>query len=251
MDNYQFCVEWAASQRLAPQASVLDYGCGAGQIVKALRSRGVDARGCDVFYEGGDYSAQVGTELLGDTIRRIGPDGRIPFDDESFDLVINNQVMEHVVDLERVLAEIHRVLKPGGRVLSLFPDRGVWREGHCGIPFLHWFPKGSRPRIYYAAGLCALGLGYHKQGKTPLQWSAAFCDWLDRWTWYRSNAEIDAAYGRNFSEFRHLEAAWLQQRLGERARVLAWLPEALRRMIVTKLGCRVFVVRKSAAGVCA
>ena len=36
-----------------------------------------------------------------------------------------------------VLAKISRVLKPGGMVLSLFPDKGVWREGHCGIPFLH------------------------------------------------------------------------------------------------------------------
>jgi len=55
---------------------------------------------------------------------------RTPFVTGSFDLVINNQVLEHVTDLDVVVHEIARVLKPGGSCLSLFPDKGVWREGH-------------------------------------------------------------------------------------------------------------------------
>ena len=35
-------------------------------------------------------------------------------------------------------SKIHRVLKPGGTLLSLSPDKSVWHEGHCGVPFLHW-----------------------------------------------------------------------------------------------------------------
>ncbi|MFO1468925.1 MAG: class I SAM-dependent methyltransferase [Steroidobacteraceae bacterium] len=183
MTNYEFCAWWVERQRPGADAQVLDYGCGAGQIVTLLRARGIDARGCDVFYEGGDYSAQVQVELLGAAIRRMGEDGTIPFPDASFDLIVNNQVMEHVLDLDRVLSEIARVLKPGGRVLSLFPDRGVWREGHCGIPFLHWFPKRSRPPgSQYAAVLRAAGLGNHKQGKSILHMGEDFCIWLDRWT---------------------------------------------------------------------
>jgi len=44
----------------------------------------------------------------------------------------HQQVLEHATDLDVVVHEIARVLKPGGSCLSLFPDKGVWREGHCG-----------------------------------------------------------------------------------------------------------------------
>jgi len=93
--------------------------------------------------------------------------------------VIDNQVMEHVRDLDGVLGEIQRVLKPGGMVLNLFPDRSVWREGHCGIPFLHRFGKKSRLRVRYAAACRGLGLGYHKGEKSVMGWSEDFCRWLD------------------------------------------------------------------------
>ena len=56
--------------------------------------------------------------LLGTTIRELGPDGSIPFPDGFFDLVTNNQVMEHVEDLDAVLAEIARVLDLHPRKVS-------------------------------------------------------------------------------------------------------------------------------------
>ena len=71
-------------------------------------------------------------------------------------------MIEHVENLELTLAELHRVLKPGGRILSAFTHKAVWREGHCGVAFLHWFPKRSRARYYYALVCRALGFGYHK-----------------------------------------------------------------------------------------
>ena len=240
MTNYEFCAWWVQRQRSGADAHVLDYGCGAGQIVTLLRARGIDARGCDVFYEGGDYSAQVQGGLLGAAIRRMGEDGAIPFPDASFDLIVNNQVLEHVLDLDRVLSEFARVLKPGGRVLSLFPDRGVWREGHCGIPFLHWFPKRSRPRVWYAAVLRAAGLGNHKQGKSILRWSEDFCDWLDRWTHYRPNREIDPCFERWIGRPQALEEVWLARRLGRRSASIGWAPTTLRRFIVNKFAGRVF-----------
>jgi len=51
---------------------------------------------------------------MNSTIRRMKR-GRIPFDDGTFDYVINKEVMEHVENLDEALAEIHRVLKPGGK----------------------------------------------------------------------------------------------------------------------------------------
>lgn len=246
MNNYQFCVQWVLDQGPQENIRVLDYGCGAGQIVKELRTARIDAFGCDVFYEGGDSSKLLEDGVLGGVIKRM-EGSKIPFDHESFDFIINNQVLEHVEDLDSVLSEIDRVLKPGGKVLSLFPHKGVWREGHCGIPFLHWFPKKSYLRIYYAAVFRLLGFGYHKGDKTVMQWSKDFCDWLDKWTWYRSLTNIQRAYSRYFEYTQHIEEIWLRCRFGKRDSIIRYVPRALQQSIVRKLGGLVFISLKPRA----
>jgi SAM-dependent methyltransferase len=47
----------------------------------------------------------------------------MPFDDEEFEAVLCNHVLEHVVDDRKAMAELHRVLKPGGRLYMLQPVR--------------------------------------------------------------------------------------------------------------------------------
>jgi SAM-dependent methyltransferase len=235
VDNYQFCAEWAASA--GDRTKVLDYGCGAGQIVHRLRALGIDAYGCDVFYEGGDYSDQI-IESVRDRIKRM--DGTaIPFADASFDLIVNNQVMEHVTDMPLALREIDRVLKPGGKVLSLFPDDTVWREGHCGIPFLHWFPRGSRIRVYYAFVCRSLGAGYYKSGMSRWKWSEHWSKWLDDWTYYRSRKEIESSFGRHFS-VHFMEDYWLDKRVPR----LRQLPSFVKSLIVRTMAGLVFEARK-------
>lgn len=246
MNNYEYCTRFVLDAVHSPEAKVLDYGCGAGQIVTALRTERVDAFGCDVFYGGGDASKAVPSELLGTVIREV-EHGRIPFSDATFDVVINNQVMEHVEDLGAVLDEIQRVVKPAGVVLSLFPDRSVWREGHCGIPFLHWFRKGTRLRIYYATFLRLLGFGHYTAGKSPLKWSKDFCEWLDKWTRYRSYVEIREAYEKYFVKFEHIEDRWLLARFAPRLPLVKLMPRGVQRFIVRKLAGLVFVVSKRAA----
>ena len=92
MDNYEFCTQWVVErcQASAQPLRVLDYGCGSGKIVSKLLVKNVAAYGCDVFYEGGDYSDSVPKELFGTSVLRMSPDGQIPFGDNSFDLVISN-----------------------------------------------------------------------------------------------------------------------------------------------------------------
>ncbi len=243
MNNYNFCAQWILDNKINGEIKILDYGCGAGQIIKILQNNNINAFGCDVFYEGGDYSTDIDSSLMNTVIKRMENDS-IPYNNNLFDFVINNQVMEHVENLDSVLAEIHRVLKPGGMVLSLFPDKGVWREGHCGIPFLHWFPKGTRPRVYYALAYRTLGLGYHKENKTKMNWSEDFCQWLDDWTYYRSRHEIDLSYEKYFIDTRHIEDYWLQQRLGTRRGMVTWLAVPIQKFIVRKLAGLIFVAKK-------
>jgi len=244
MNNYEFCAQWVLDREHGKSVRVLDYGCGAGNIVKELRRRDVNSFGCDVFYEGGDYSKSIDPALFDGGIIKRMEGNTIPFDSASFDFVINNQVMEHAENLDTVLAEIQRVLKPGGVVLSLFPDKSVWREGHCGVPFIHWFQKGSRLRVYYAAVFRILGFGYHKGNKSVMRWSRDFCEWLDKWTHYRTRREIDLTFSKYFYDIQHIEDYWLQLRFGERKAIVTWLPASIQRLVVRKLAGMVFVARK-------
>ena len=245
-DNYEFCVTWVNLVRGPSEVRLLDYGCGAAQLVNMLRQNPRnDAYGCDMF-ESGNRFEQVPSCLTESGVVRRMKGNTIPFPSVSFDLVINNQVMEHVADLETALMEIHRVLKPGGIVLSLFPDKGVWREGHCGVPFLHWFRKGTSARIYYAAVWRLAGFGYHKADKTVMDWCNDFCHYLDEQTFYRRRDEIGSSYREYFFDLKHIEDCWVRMRLGSRLRFLAaLLPSSLQKLIVTKLAGMVFTVRKA------
>jgi SAM-dependent methyltransferase len=188
-------------------AKILDYGCGAGGVVAAGRAAGLAMFGAEVYYGGSETRREAEqTGLLGEAIVEIR-DGRLPFEDSTFDLVTNNQVLEHVEDLEAVLGEIRRVLKPGGTLLSLFPSRDAIREGHIGIPFAHWIRKGSRLRFAYTWGLRRLGLGkWKEQAPSCHQWAIDKLAWMDAYTHYRSRREIFAAFDRHFhTEFREPE----------------------------------------------
>jgi SAM-dependent methyltransferase len=220
-------------------ARILDYGCGAGQLVAAGRAAGLDMAGADVFYGGSKAREEAeGSGLFGTAIHEIR-DGRIGFADSWFDLVVNNQVLEHVENLEQALSEIHRVLKPGGAVLSIFPSRDVFREGHIGIPFSHWFPRGSRPRFYFTWALRRLGLGSWKQeAPTARQWAAAKLQWLDTYTHYRSRAEIFRAFNRYFHN-EPRECDYIRYRLLDRpGRKL--FADLLRAPVARAAACAVF-----------
>ncbi len=198
--NHAYILDFAERYRIGKKEyRILDYGCGAGEAVIAGRERGMDIYGAEVFYEGGSTRAKIESSgILGTAVREI-VDGRIDFPDESFDLVVSNQVLEHVEDLDKVLSEIHRVMKPGGITLNLFPSVDVWREGHCGIPFIHWFPPKSRLRYTYALFLRRLGLGYFTEGKSPDEWTRNFLHWLDAYCHYRKREVIMKSFRRLFS----------------------------------------------------
>jgi SAM-dependent methyltransferase len=235
-------------------ARVLDYGCGAGRLVAAGLEEGLDISGADVYYGGSKTRDEAQAKgLLGGAIREMRG-GALDFPGESFDLVVSNQVLEHVEDLPATLAEMHRVLKPGGSVLSLFPSRDVFREGHIGIPFSHWFPRDSRARFWYTWALRAIGFGtWKEQAPTSRQWAIDKLAWIDTYTRYRSRREIFAAFDAHFtSELR--ETDYILYRLLDRpgreaiaAMVKRGLPAAVARAIFRKLAFLVILSRKAAA----
>jgi SAM-dependent methyltransferase len=95
---------------------VLDAGCGSGPLTAALRDRGAVVTGVD-----------ASAAMLALARRRLGDDvplhladlsGRLPFADGAFDDVVASLVLHYLEDWGPALAEIRRVLKPGGRLIA-------------------------------------------------------------------------------------------------------------------------------------
>ena len=195
-------------------ANVLDFGCGVGDIVQAAREYGLNAFGVEKFYGGSNIKDAVRERgLLDKTVFALDADGRIPFDDGHFDLVVSNQVFEHVEDLEKVLDEIARVLRPGGHLFCSFPSKGVLREVHCDIPIVHWLPKKTRLRYYWLLLFRGMGFGSHKKNKKKSEWASDMADWLNRYTYYRSRKEVKQLLGRHFGDYRSMEDDYVSFRL--------------------------------------
>ena len=183
-------------------------------------------------------------EYFAEGIVRDMPDGRIPFDDDTFDVVVSNQVFEHVPDLAAVLEEIHRVLRSGRR-----PAVPLSRLEHLArralrpaVPPSFW--PGSTLRLWYSAACRALGFGYHHEGKPVWEWSREACDWIDKWTYYRPYDEIAATLGKRFVRQQHHEAFWLDTRFGAGRPLVRSAPRALQIAVVRKWAGMIGTVRK-------
>lgn len=106
---------------------VLDIGCGTGEIIARLAGRyhGAAFTGVDLE-EAHLRRAAARCEPFGARVRfEIADALALPFDDESFDYVICRHVIQAVSDARRVLSEIRRVLRPGGRVHLIAEDYGM------------------------------------------------------------------------------------------------------------------------------
>jgi SAM-dependent methyltransferase len=225
--NNRFILEFAQNFAAShASARILDFGCGEGLLVRAAREFGLDMCGADVFYDTtSDRDKDALRDILGVHVHQI-VDGRIPFPDQTYDLVVNNQVMEHVDDLDGALAEIDRVLKPGGQVLSLFPTLEVWREPHIGIPLCQRFPKNSRARYYYTRILRSAGIGdTNKAPSDSAAWAKEWLDWIDTYTRYRSRKDVLERFDRHFTNT-SIERENIRFRLRERS----WGSLAMRAM---------------------
>ena len=132
-----------AAAALTPGAETLEIGTGTGGMLHALLQRGLRARG-----------VEINPALIADSVTWYGPlpveaitGVTLPFRDASFDLVVSFDVLEHIRDSDAHLAQVSRVLKPGGRYLIQTPSKWPntifetirwksftrWRDDHCAL----------------------------------------------------------------------------------------------------------------------
>jgi ubiquinone/menaquinone biosynthesis C-methylase UbiE len=141
----------------APQldsARVLENGCGIGVYVEKLRPLAGAVFGLDYDFERvaeGEQRMRIPSVLI------CAASEHLPYPDNCFDLILSNEVIEHVQDDRAAITEMVRVLKPGGCLALFCPNRwypvethGIyWRgEYHFGnIPLVNYLPDGLRNKL--------------------------------------------------------------------------------------------------------
>lgn len=117
-----------------PGQNLLDIGCGEGVLLKYALRRGISSIGVDISLSG----ARMAVNLLEQEIISIGDGEQLPFGNHSFDFTTNIGGLEHFLNPEQGLAEMHRTTRPGGAALLVLPNSyylvdiiwQVWRTGY-------------------------------------------------------------------------------------------------------------------------
>jgi SAM-dependent methyltransferase len=138
----------------------LDCGCADGYYAAALREHGAhEVVGTDIAPDR-IAAARTHWGAVAGLAFAVAAAERMPFDDESFDGALMNEVLEHVRDEARALAEIRRLLRAGGHLAVFSPNRWFPFEGHGAVvgrmelafpvPLLPWLPKRFAARFMNA-----------------------------------------------------------------------------------------------------
>lgn len=140
-------------RRYAPLegARVLDVGCGLGVYVRKFREFSDRVCGIDIDPKRLTEGARTTPGLM------LAVGEHLPFPDASFDVIVLNEVIEHVTNDRTTMAEASRVLAPGGHVVIYAPNRLYPFETHGiylgdrfifgNIPFVNWLPNPIRNRL--------------------------------------------------------------------------------------------------------
>ncbi len=144
-DTIKFYLEYTDKENMFSGKDVLDVGCGAGG--KSLYYLGCGANkvvGIDIVPSYKEESEALAAKLgLSGFEFKCEDASKTNFPDNSFDTIIMNDAMEHVAKPEEVLCEMHRILKPGGKLFVNFPPYnhpyGAHLSDVIGMPWVQCF----------------------------------------------------------------------------------------------------------------
>jgi len=141
---------------------LLDVGCGGGDFLLGMRERGWQVHGLDISPEAVALARQNGLDVF------LGQLSEAPYQERSFDLVTMWDVLEHLHDPAAYLAQVTRLLKPGGRFVVTLPNPRS-------VDFRLFGPVWTGldvPRHLYVFGRSALSALFRRAG---LQITSARC----------------------------------------------------------------------------
>ena len=183
-------IQTAAGERMAGR--VLDNGCGVGLYLLPLAKHARQAVGVEY-----DFERAAQARAAAPVVNAAGE--ALPLPSAAFELILSHEVLEHVADDRAALAEMARLLRPGGRLVLFVPNRGypfethgvVWRgRYHFGnVPLVNYLPRRWRDRLaphvraYTSGDLQRLlaGLPLHPISTTII--FGAYDNLIARWPW--------------------------------------------------------------------
>lgn len=132
-------------------ARILDIGCGLGVYVRKFREFSDRVCGIDIDPK----RLREGAKTTPGLMLAVGE--HLPFPDNSFDVIVLNEVIEHVTDDAATMREALRAIRPGGHIAIYAPNRLYPFETHGiyvgkrfvfgNIPFVNWLPNPVRNRL--------------------------------------------------------------------------------------------------------
>jgi 2-polyprenyl-6-hydroxyphenyl methylase / 3-demethylubiquinone-9 3-methyltransferase len=144
-------LNWISAARIrhlppagGPSPRLLDVACGGGLLAPHLADSGY-------WHVGVDLSPAAVTQARDHGVAGVRGDvTRLPFRDETFDVVIAGEILEHVRDVSTLIAEVCRVLRAGG-TLVIDTIANTWWGRFSSITVAERLPAGPPPRLHDGA----------------------------------------------------------------------------------------------------
>jgi len=143
---------------LSAVESALDVGCGDGRLTRELAVRDLTAADVSVV-----VLARARERLVVGRLVELDPGAPLPLEDGSFDLVLCSETLEHVQDVQQLLSEARRVLRPGGTLAITTPAHSRLTAARIAVtgfeltfdplsPHLRFFTRRSLTRVLDGMG---------------------------------------------------------------------------------------------------
>ena len=138
------------------RGEVLENGCGIGLYALRLAEHASRVAGLEYEFARASEAKQALAKVTNSDILNAAGEG-LPFPDNTFDLILSHEVLEHVLDDRQAVCECVRTLKQGGRLVVFAPNRGYpfethgiyWRGNYRfgNIPLVNYLPRTIRDRL--------------------------------------------------------------------------------------------------------
>lgn len=156
--------DYVAALEVDPEAAILEIGCAEGGTGALALSEQKCGRyvGVDLHEASAEKARRVLTEVHVGNVETM----TLPFADESFDVLILSEVLEHLIDPWSVCARLSKLVRPGGRIFASSPNvshhrvirqllRGRWELTDRGVmdrTHMRWFTPRSYAAMFEGAG---------------------------------------------------------------------------------------------------
>jgi len=147
-------------------SKLLELGSGRGEQLQEFFNLGLNVTGADISPRAKDFLKDI-------PIIECDINNKLPFEDNSFDFVYSKSLISHLINPSFFMQETYRVLKPGGKLISLVPDwESQYKKMYDDYTLIRPFTKQSLSDIQSSVGYENVFVEHFRQ--LPIVWKYAF-----------------------------------------------------------------------------